>query len=72
MILPIVSWLSLRLNLSEFHSDYWLMREYDVTPQEQGSDCIYQAVCRFYKYGIWCNECTQRLDFDDVECSDDE
>lgn len=43
------------------------MREYDVTPQQQGSECIYQAKCQFYLYGIWCIECTQRVDFDEVD-----
>lgn len=35
------------------------MREYDVTPREQGSDCIYQNNCLFYKYGIYCNVCSK-------------
>ena len=48
------------------------MREYDVTPQEQGSECVYQARCHFYKYGIWCNECTQRVDFDEIDIEDTE
>ena len=43
------------------------MREYDVTPQEQGSECVYQADCQFYMYGIWCNECTKRVDFDELD-----
>lgn len=43
------------------------MREYDVTPQEQGSECVYQAECKFYMYGIWCNECSQRVDFDELD-----
>lgn len=46
------------------------MREYDVTPQDQGSDCVYQSHCQFYKYGIWCNECTQQLEFDDIILDD--
>lgn len=49
-----------------------MLREYDVTPQEQGYECIYQRTCKFYLYGIWCNECTQRLDFDDIDPMDDE
>ena len=48
------------------------MREYDVTPQEQGSECVYQAHCQFYLYGIWCNDCTQRLDFDEIDLEDPE
>lgn len=52
------------------HPKFPVMREYDVTPQEQGSECIYQAKCQLYKYGIWCNDCTQRLDFDDVDFDD--
>ncbi len=43
-----------------------------VTPQQQGSECIYQAQCKFYMYGIWCNECTQRVDFDEVDESWDD
>lgn len=35
------------------------MREYDVTPREQGTDCIYCNNCQFYKYGIYCNECSK-------------
>lgn len=46
------------------------MREYDVTPQEQGSECIYQCHCQFYKYGIWCNICNQYKDLDDIEIED--
>ena len=49
-----------------------MIREYDVTPQEQGSKCVYQRTCRFYLYGIWCNVCTQRLDYDDIDAMDDE
>ena len=26
--------------------------EYDVTPQKQGSKCVYQATCQYYKFGI--------------------
>ena len=48
------------------------MREYDVTPQEQGTECIYQAHCLFYRYGIWCNDCSKRLDFDEVDTTDEE
>ena len=47
-----------------------MIREYDVTPQEQGSECIYQRNCEFYKFGIYCNECTQRIDFDEIEIED--
>jgi len=43
------------------------MREFDVTPQEQGTECIYQSKCEFYKYGIWCNTCTQYTEFDYIE-----
>lgn len=43
------------------------MREYDVTPQEQGSDCIYQNNCQFYKYGIWCNICRCYESYDELE-----
>lgn len=48
------------------------MREYDVTPKEQGSDCIYQNNCQFYKYGIWCNVCTQRRDYKEIDVYDDD
>lgn len=44
-----------------------MIREYDVTPREQGSECKYQRDCEFYKFGIWCNKCTQYLEFDDLE-----
>lgn len=43
-----------------------MIREYDVTPREQGSECIYQNSCEFYKFGIWCNICNQCKTFDDV------
>lgn len=46
------------------------MREYDVTPQEQGTECIFQFDCQFYKYGIWCNICNQYKDWDDLEIDD--
>ena len=46
------------------------MREYDVTPQEQGSECIYQNGCEFYKFGIWCNVCTQYTEYEDIENED--
>ena len=49
-----------------------MIREFDVTPQDQGSECIYQAKCRFYEYGIWCNVCSQRVDFDEIDFTDDE
>lgn len=42
------------------------MREFDVTPQEQGTECIYQANCSYYKYGIWCNICNQYTEYDDI------
>lgn len=48
------------------------MREFDVTPQNQSSDCIYQANCQYYKYGIYCNECSQRRDFDEVDLEDED
>lgn len=48
------------------------MREYDVTPQEQGSNCIYQNNCQFYKYGIYCNMCTKYEDIDDIPNEIDE
>lgn len=48
------------------------MREYDVTPQEQGSNCIYQSNCQFYKYGIYCNHCNQYEDIDDIPNEIDE
>ena len=47
------------------------MREYDVTPREQGSECIYQHNCQYYKYGIWCNVCNQRVDYDEIETYDE-
>lgn len=49
------------------------MREYDVTPKEQGSDCIYQRTCQYYKYGIWCNICTFRYSYEELEddCEDE-
>lgn len=47
-----------------------MIREYDVTPQQQGSECIYQVTCEYYKYGIYCNECTQRVDFDEIDIDD--
>lgn len=42
------------------------MREYDVTPQEQGSDCIYRCKCNYYLYGIYCNDCTKYESEDDI------
>lgn len=48
------------------------MREYDVTPHDQGSNCIYQNKCEFYKYGIYCNNCTQYEDLDDIDIYDEE
>lgn len=41
------------------------MREYDVTPQDQGTECKYQGKCQFYKYGIWCNECNQYEEYEE-------
>lgn len=46
------------------------MREYDVTPEEQGSACIYQGECTFYKYGIWCNICKFNTDFAEWDMDD--
>lgn len=43
------------------------MIEYDVTPKEQGSDCIHQHNCQFYKYGIWCNICKCYYSYDELE-----
>lgn len=48
------------------------MREYDVTPQEQGSECIHQAQCQYYKFGIYCNECTQYDDFENYIYDDED
>lgn len=48
------------------------MREYDVTPVQQGSNCIYVRDCCFYKYGIYCNECIFYYDMDDVVVEDEE
>lgn len=42
------------------------MVEYDVTPCEQGSECIYADKCLFYKYLIYCNECSCYTEFDDL------
>lgn len=42
------------------------MIEYDVTPREQGSNCFWRDNCLFYKYQIYCNECTQFEDIDDL------
>ena len=47
------------------------MREYDVTPQQQGSECIYQGECNYYKFGIWCNNCNQYTEEYDI-IDDDE
>lgn len=46
------------------------MREYDVTPEEQGSECIYQGECTFYKHGIWCNICKFNTDFAEWDTDD--
>lgn len=51
--------------------NYAIMREYDVTPIEQGSDCIYRNKCQFYQYGIWCNCCVYYESFDDLSIDDD-
>lgn len=48
------------------------MREYDVTPQEQGSNCIYQNNCQFYLYGIYCNNCKHYEDLDDILINDED
>lgn len=42
------------------------MREYDVTPAQQGSNCIHQWGCVYYKYGIYCNECRYNEEIDDI------
>lgn len=42
------------------------MREYDVTPQEQGTECKYQNTCKFYLYGIYCNECNQYEEWEEI------
>lgn len=47
------------------------MREYDVTPSDQGSDCRYESQCEYFKYGIWCNNCTQYESIDDIITDDD-
>lgn len=47
------------------------MREYDVTPQEQGTECIFQNNCEYYKYGIWCNNCNQYTEIEDIEIDDE-
>lgn len=48
------------------------MVEYDVTPREQGSECVYQANCQYYKYHIYCNECRYYTEFEDIIDYDDE
>lgn len=47
------------------------MREYDVTPEQQGTDCRYQSVCKYYQYGIWCNCCNQYESIDDAFFDED-
>lgn len=47
------------------------MREYDVTPIQQGTDCRYQSTCQFYQYGIWCNNCNQYESIDDAFYDED-
>ena len=42
------------------------MREYDVTPEEQGSECVYANNCQFYRYGIYCNNCNQYEEYEDL------
>ncbi len=43
------------------------MREYDVTPKQQGSECKHQARCEYYKYGIWCNICKYYEEYEEYE-----
>ena len=47
------------------------MREYDVTPEQQGTDCRYQSECKYYQYGIWCNCCNQYESIDDAFFDED-
>lgn len=47
------------------------MREYDVTPEQQGTDCRYQSECQYYQYGIWCNCCNQYESIDDAFFDED-
>lgn len=47
------------------------MREYDVTPREQGSNCIYQRDCQFYKFGIYCNHCNEYEGYEEIEITDE-
>lgn len=48
------------------------MREYDVTPQEQGSECIYAQKCKFYQFGIYCNECIEYTDWEEILIDEDD